>query len=103
MLRGKTMLRPFKPTGATQNSVMDGTAKTITIARQSDVNGSVNLTVVGTAIAFVTLDGTTPTTSNAKPLINNSDSTLEMPSGKLEVKLIGAAGSTVYVTPGRGY
>jgi hypothetical protein len=97
------MFKPFKPTGATQNSVMDGTAKTITIDRQSDVDGSVNIVVVGTATAFVRVDGTTPTTSNAKPLLANTDSTLQMPSGGLTVKLIGAAGSTVYVTPGRGY
>jgi hypothetical protein len=97
------MFKPFKPTGATQNSVMDGTAKTITIERQSDVDGSVNLVVVGTSTAFVRLDGVTPTTSNAKPLLAGTDSTLGLPAGATTVKLIGAAGSTVYVTPGRGY
>jgi hypothetical protein len=100
---GNNMFKPFKPTGATQNSVMDGTAKTITLDRQSDVDGSVNLVVVGTATVFVRLDGVTPTTSNAKALLAGTDSTLQMPSGALTVKLIGAAGSTVYVTPGRGY
>lgn len=94
-------MKAFEPLGATQNVAMDGTAKTITIARLSDREGSVNLVCAGTAVAFVRLDGTTPTTSNAKPLLANTDQTLTMPTGKLEVKLIGAAGSTVYVTPGR--
>lgn len=93
--------RPFDATGDTQNSVMDGTAKTITIARQSDVDGSVNLVVDGSVKAFVRLDGTAPTISNAKPLLPGTDQTLALPVGSTTVKLIGAAGSTVYVTPGR--
>ena len=96
-------MRPFEPTGDTQNVAMDGTAKTITIARQSDVDGSVNVVVSGTQTVFVRVDGTTPTTSNAKPLLASTDSTLTMPTGSTTVKLIGAAGSTAYVTPGRGY
>lgn len=96
-------IRPFEPTDATQNAAMDGTAKTITLASKvSDADGAVNIVVVGTATAFVRLDGVTPTTSNAKPLVAQSDQCLGMPAGGLEVKLIGAAGSTVYVTPGRG-
>lgn len=95
-------IRPFEPLGDTQNVAMDGTAKTITLTEKlSDKDGTVNLVVIGTATAFVRLDGTTPTTSNAKPLAAGSDQCLAMPTGKLEVKLIGAAGSTVYVTPGR--
>lgn len=96
-------MKVFEPQGDTQNAVMDGTAKTITIARGSDVDGSVNLVVSGTAVAFVRVDGTTPTTSNAKPLLADTDSTLQLPVGSTTVKLIGAAGSTVYVTPGRGF
>jgi hypothetical protein len=94
--------RAFQPTGATQNSVMDGTAKTITIAATSDRDGVVNIVVVGSATAFVTVDARVPTTSNAKPLLANTDQNISMPVGKTTVKLIGAAGSTVYVTPGRG-
>lgn len=94
--------RSFEPQGATQNAVMDGTAKTITIAAAGDRDSVVNIVVSGTATAFVRLDGTTPTTTNAKPLLAGTDQTLSMPAGATAVKLIGAAGSTVYVTPGRG-
>lgn len=97
-----TFGRAFEPLGATQNSVMDGSAKTITIAAAGDKDSTVNLVVSGTAIAFVRVDGTTPTTSNAKPLLPNTDQCVSMPPGATTVKLIGAAGSTVYVTPGRG-
>lgn len=93
--------RPFEPTGDTQNVAMDGTAKTITIARPSDKDGSVNIVIIGTQTVFVRVDGTVPTTSNAKPLYAGSDGTLGMPAGSTTVKLIGAAGSTAYVTPGR--
>ena len=95
-------MRVFLPNGDTQNSVMDGTAKTITIARQSDIDGVVNLVVIGTATAFVRVDGTVPTISNAKALAAGSDQNIGLPSGATTVKLIGAAGSTVYVTPGTG-
>lgn len=94
--------RTFEPTGATQNSAMDGTAKTVTIAAAGDRNSVVNLVCSGTAVAFVRIDGTTPTTTNAKPLLANSDQNISLPPGATTVKLIGAAGSTVYVTPGRG-
>jgi hypothetical protein len=95
------MNRPFEAFGATQNVAMDGTAKTITVDRPSDVDSSVNIVVDGDEKVFVRLDGTTPTTSNAKPLLANSDQTLGMPVGSTTVKLIGTAGSTVYVTAGR--
>lgn len=96
-------MKPFEPLGATQNAVMDGTAKTITISRVSDVDSSVNVVVIGTQTAFVRVDGTAPTTSNAKPMLANSDQTLQMPAGSTTVNIIGSAGSTVYVTPGRGF
>jgi hypothetical protein len=95
--------RAFEPIGATQNVAMDGTAKTITLAQAAgDRNTSVNIVVSGTQTAFVRLDGTTPTTANAKPMLANTDQTLSMPAGGTTVKLIGTAGSTVYVTAGRG-
>src|SRR4051812_23771267 len=95
--------RAYEPYGVTQNVAMDGTAKTITLANPcSDIDGVINVVVVGTATAFILLDGTVPTTSNAKPMVAQSDQNFSMPSGKLAVKLIGAAGSTVYVTQGRG-
>jgi hypothetical protein len=96
-------MKPFEPSGATQvSAAMDGTAKTITIDRVSDVDGSVNIVVIGTATVFIRLDGVTPTITNAKPLLANSDQTFTMPSGATTVKMIGAAGSTCYVTRGRG-
>lgn len=94
--------RPFEILGATQNAVMDGSAKTITLTRAlPNKDGSVYVAVIGSATAFVSVDGSTPTTSNAMALPAGSAQTLAMPTGKLEVKAIGAAGSTVYVTPGR--
>jgi hypothetical protein len=96
--------RTFEPTGRTQNSgAMDGTAKTVTLpGKLSDLDGAVHLYVKGTEDIFVTLDGVTPTTTNALPLAAGSTQTLSMPAGKLAIKAIGAAGSTLYVTPGRG-
>lgn len=95
-------MRPFEATEATQNVAMDGTAKSITIGRPSDVECAVNIVVIGTQTVFVRLDGTVPTTTNAKPLLANTDSTLWVSQGVTTVRLIGAAGSTAYVTPGRG-
>jgi hypothetical protein len=94
--------RTFEPVGATQNSVMDGTAKTLTFPLASDKNSVYNVVVSGTALAFTRLDATTPTTTNAKAMLANSDQTLSRPVGNTTIKLIGAAGSTVYVTAGRG-
>jgi hypothetical protein len=94
--------RAFEPSGDTQNAVMDGTAKTLTFPRGSDVDTTVNLVIVGTSTAFVRVDGVTPTTSNAKPCLAGTDQCISMPAGSTTVKLIGAAGSTVYVTAGRG-
>lgn len=95
--------KAFEPTGATQNVAMDGTAKTITIARQSDREGAVHLVVIGTEDIFVRLDGVVPTTSNAMPLAGDSNTQVfSMPVGSTTVKAIGTAGSTLYVTPGRG-
>lgn len=94
--------RPFEPTGATQSVAMDGTAKTITLGAASGGKSAVHLVVIGTEDVFVRLDGTTPTTSNALPLTDGSTQTLTMPMDKTTVKAIGTAGSTLYVTPGRG-
>jgi hypothetical protein len=83
---------------------MDGTAKTITLANAvGDIDGAVHIYVDGTEVVFTRLDGTTPTTSNAMPVgKSGACQVFSMPAGKLTVKLIGAAGSTAYVTPGRG-
>lgn len=94
--------RVFEPTAATQNVAMDGTAKTITVAAAGDRNCVVNIVVDGTATAFVRVDGVTAATTTAKPLLANTDQNISMPLGMTTVKLIGAAGSTVYVTPGKG-
>jgi hypothetical protein len=94
--------RAFEPTGATQNSVMDGTAKTVTIEAAGDRDSTVHLVVIGTETVFVRLDGTTAATTTAMPLAAGSTQTFSMPAGKTTVKAIGTAGSTLYVTPGRG-
>lgn len=94
--------RVFEPTGDTQNVAMDGTAKTLTFAAGGDKNSVYNVVCSGSAVAFARVDGTTPTTTNAKPLLANSDQNISRPLGNTTIKLIGAAGSTVYVTAGRG-
>lgn len=94
--------RPFEPQGDTQNVAMDGTAKTITIARPSDIDSAVYLVVSGTASVFIRLDGTVPTTSNGAALLASTAQTMSMPAGSTTVKAIGAVGSTLYVTAGRG-
>jgi hypothetical protein len=97
-------VRTFEPDSKvdTQNVAMDGTAKTLTFARPSDLNSSVYLVNSGTVVIFVRLDGTTPTSSNAIPLLANTAQTMSMPTGSTTVKVIGAAGSTLYATMGRG-
>lgn len=98
-----TFSRAFEPIGATQNAVMDGTAKTITLTDAlPDRDGSVYVANIGTETAFLRLDGTTPTNTNAMALPAGSAQAFSMPVGKTAVKIIGAAGSTVYVTGGRG-
>lgn len=95
--------RTFEPEGDTQNTGnMTGVAITVTINRPSDKNTVVNLVNIGTSTVYVRVDGTTPTTSNAKPVLAGTDQTISMPAGSTTVKAIGAAGSTLYVTPGRG-
>jgi hypothetical protein len=94
--------RAFEPAGATQNVAMDGTAKTLTFDAGGDKNSVFNVVVSGTAVAFARVDSTTPTTTNAKPMLANTDQNISRPVGNTTIKLIGAAGSTVYVTAGRG-
>lgn len=95
------MFRPFEPDGTgTQNAVMDGTAKTITLNVTAGRNTSIYVAVSGSQNVFMRLDGTAPTTSNALCLLAGSQQTFSMPTGKNTVKLIGSAGSTVYVTSG---
>jgi hypothetical protein len=94
----------FEPTGLTQNAAVTGSAATITLpAKLSDFDGSVRLLVIGTVTVFVTLEGTTPTTSNGIPLRPDQPESFKMPTGQLAIKHIASgAGSTLYVTPGKG-
>jgi hypothetical protein len=97
-------MKCFEPVGLTQNEAVTAAAETITLTgKLSDFDGSVRLLVIGTATVFVTLDGTTPTVSNGIPLRPDQPEALSMPAGLLAIKHIAAgAGSTLYVTPGRG-
>lgn len=97
-------MKTFEPVGTTQNEAVTGSAETISLAgKLSDRDGAVRLLVIGTVTVFVTLDGTTPTTSNGIPLRPDQPEAFSMPAGKLDVKHIASgAGSTLYVTPGRG-
>jgi hypothetical protein len=102
-MASSTFGRTFEPTAATQNSGdMTGSSITVTIARPSDVNTSVRLANVGTQNVFVRLDGTAATTAAGIPMIANTVETFSMPAGSTTVKVIGASGSILYVTPGRG-
>jgi hypothetical protein len=96
-------MKAFLPTGTTQNEAVTGSAETITLTEKlSDIDGSVRLLVIGTQTVFVTLDGSTPTTSNGIPLRPDQPEAFSMPTGKLAVKHIASgAGSTLYVTPGK--
>jgi hypothetical protein len=97
-------MKVFEATGTTQNEAVTASAETITLSRKvSDFDGSVRLIVIGTQTVFVTLDGTTPTTSNGIPLRPDKQEAFKMPTGKLDIKHIAAGtGSTLYVTPGKG-
>lgn len=96
--------RAFEPTAGTLNSGdMTGSSITVTpFTRPSDVNSSVRLANIGTQVVYVRLDGTAPTTSTGFPMLANTVETFSMPVGSTTVKVIGAAGSTLYVTAGRG-
>ena len=95
--------RAFEPTGATQSVANDGTDNTITLTGIGDVNSSVHLVVVGTETVFVRLDGVAATTAAGIPLVGNGNTQVfSMPVGSTTVRAIGTAGSTLYVTPGRG-
>jgi hypothetical protein len=95
--------KTFLPTGVTQNEAVTTSAETISLsAKLNDIDGSVRLLVIGTQTVFVRLDGTAPTTANGIPLRPDQPETFAMPTGGLDIKHIaGAAGSTLYVTPGR--
>lgn len=97
-------MKCFEPIGLTQNEAVTISPETISLAgKVSDKDGAVRLANIGTATIFVTLDGTTPTVNNAIPMLANTVEAFSMPVGKLDVKHIAAAaGSTLYVTPGRG-
>jgi hypothetical protein len=97
-------MRTFEPTGATQNEAVTTSAETISLAgKVNDRDGAIHVYIKGTADVFITLDGTTPTVNNAIPCPAGTVQTFSMPTGKLDVKHIAAAaGSTIYVTPGRG-
>jgi hypothetical protein len=97
--------RPFEALGTTQNAVMDGTVKTITFAHAGgDKDSTVNIVIDGTQKVFyrAVTDAVDPSSSNAKPLLPGTDNTLGLPAGCASIKLIGTAGSTAYVTRGRG-
>lgn len=96
--------RAFEPIGATQNEAVTGSAETISlVGKLPDRDGAIHVFVSGTQTVFITLDGTTPTVSNAMPCPAGTIQTFSMPTGKVDVKHIAAgAGSTIYVTPGRG-
>jgi hypothetical protein len=97
-------MKVFEPTALTINEAVTGSAETLSLsAKLSDFDGSVRLLVIGTVTVFVTLDGTTPTTSNGIPLRPDQPEAFKMPTGKLDIKHIASgAGSTLYVTPGKG-
>jgi hypothetical protein len=99
-------MKCFEPTGPTQSVAIDATVggQSITLpAKLSDKDGMIRVEVIGTVTVFITLDGTTPTTAIGMPLRPDQPEGLGMPTGKLVIKGIASgAGSTLYVTPGRG-
>ena len=96
--------RAFEPTGATINEAVTGSAETLSLAgKVSDKDGAIHVYVSGSQTVFIRLDGVTPTVSNAMPCPPGAVQTFSMPTGQVDVKHIAAgAGSTLYVTPGRG-
>ena len=96
--------KSFEPTGATVNEDVTGSAETVSLAsRLSDRDGAIHVVVLGTQTVFIRLDGVTPTVSNTLPLPAGSIQTFSMPAGQTDVKHIASgAGSTIYITPGRG-
>ncbi len=97
-------MKCFEPTGLTINEAVTGSAETLSLAgKVSDRDGAIRVIVIGTVTVFITLDGTAPTVSNGIPLRPDQPEAFTMPQGKVDIKHIASgAGSTLYVTPGRG-
>src|SRR6478752_4216345 len=98
-------MKCFEPIGAlTINEAVTGSMETLSLANKvSDFDGSIRVIVIGTQTVFITLDGTNVTAANGIPLRPDQPEAFSMPVGKLDIKHIAAgAGSTLYITPGRG-
>jgi hypothetical protein len=105
---------PFVATGPTTNLVVTGTAQSITLPSVSSVPAQIStisdaglysyiLTNLGTQTVFVRCDGTTPTVSNAMPLLANSQVVIGIAKSVTACQAIAATtGSTVYATVGAG-
>ena len=92
---------PFCPCDqATVNAVMDGSDKTLAIAA-GDAGRSVRLVNSGTAVIFWRYTSAA-TTGASVPLLPNSVEVFDLPGGVTAIHAIGAAGSTLYATPGFG-
>lgn len=78
-----------------------------TSAASTSFNGgfeTIRIVNAGTAIAFIELAGGTATTTNSMPLLPGTVESFSMQAmnGVFTVSLIGAAATTVYLTPGMG-
>lgn len=103
-------LEAFRPTGATANLVVTGTAQMLALPTVTAENVSPDnrhsrqliLTNIGTQTVFVRLDGVTATVSNALPLLANSQVVITGANAPSASVIAATTGSTLYATVGAG-
>ena len=88
---------------STVNVAVTGTAQNLTIATAEVSARQVVFTNVGTQTVFFRCDGVTATSSNAMPLLSNSQVVLTIPGPQTTCSAIASTtGSTMYATVGSG-
>lgn len=88
----------------TQNVVLDGSVKTITLPIPARSNDAIKIGVSGTAAAFIETGkpAASASTSTSQFFLPNSVEVQTLDEGDTTVSINGAAGSTVYITMGVG-
>lgn len=110
-------LRPFFPqkadgtfNAATVNIVLSASSQQVALSvpkNQGDpeIPSTVRVVSIGTVGGFIEFGVDSSITAAAAtgiPILPNSDKTFLLPKGITNVAAIGAAGSTIYFTPGHG-
>lgn len=96
-------MQAFQPTGDTVNIGLSASSQPLTLPNMGDVSSNIVITNIGTQTLFFKLGNSavTVTASNGMPIIANTSRPIAR-GDATTIAVIGAAGSTVYVTAGLG-